>query len=143
MFDFVEGKAGWLANGLPREGETQSVLYAGEAVDGDPPVCALNSTATEIRNAIDSKAYPFCVVLGPARTVLGRVGVEALAAADPAATAESLMEPGPSTVRFNTPADELVQRLARDELETTLVTTPAGCLVGVFRRDEVAARLRR
>jgi predicted transcriptional regulator len=142
VFDFAEGKAAWVANGLPREGETNSVLYAGEAVDSDPPVCALTSTAAEIGDAIEAKGYPFCVVLGRSRTVLGRVSQDALADSDPAATAESLMEAGPSTVRFNKPADELAARLAREELETILVTTPGGCLVGVFRREEAVARLR-
>jgi hypothetical protein len=43
------------------------------------------------------------------RIVLGRVRRSAIDDTDPTATAESVMEPGPSTVRFNTPARELAQ----------------------------------
>jgi hypothetical protein len=51
------------------------------------------------------------------------------------------MEPGPSTVRPNTPARELVDRLAGSELNTAIVTTPGGCLVGVFHRGQAQGRL--
>jgi CBS-domain-containing membrane protein len=51
------------------------------------------------------------------------------------------MEPGPSTARFNTRADALVKRLAERQLKAAVVTTPNGCLVGVFHREDVAARL--
>ncbi len=51
------------------------------------------------------------------------------------------MEPGPSTVRFNTPAHDLVQRLAGKNLKTAIVTTPSGCLVGVFHRADAEKRL--
>jgi hypothetical protein len=50
------------------------------------------------------------------------------------------MEPGPSTVRPDMHADELVQRLAERDLETAVVTTPNGCLVGVFHRARATER---
>jgi hypothetical protein len=49
VFDYVEGKAGWLANGLPREGDNATVALAGELVDGDPPTCALDTPVADIR----------------------------------------------------------------------------------------------
>jgi len=56
--------------------------------------------------------------------------------ADPAAPADSVMEPGPSTVRPDTPAPELLARLAERDLRTAIVTTPAGRLLGVFDRSD-------
>jgi CBS-domain-containing membrane protein len=73
--------------------------------------------------------------------VLGRVRGSAIRDADPTATAESIMEPGPGVVRCNTRADALVQRLTERELKTMVATTPSGCLVGLFHRENVAARL--
>jgi hypothetical protein len=143
VFDYVEGKAEWLANGLPREGENASVLYAGEVVDADPPTCALGTPVAAIRVALEGSRYGFCLVLSARRIVLGRVRGRGLANADPDAIAEQVMEPGPSTVRFNTRADELVQRLAKRDLKTAVVTTPSGCLVGVFHRADAEARLDR
>jgi CBS domain-containing protein len=134
VFDYVLGKADWLANGLPREGRDASVRYAGEAVDPHPPTCALETPVTEIRDALGQAGYGFALVLGADSILLGRVRRSALEGADPFATAEAVMEPGPSTVRFNTPADELAGRLAERGLETAIVTTPSGRLVGVFRR---------
>jgi hypothetical protein len=141
VFDYVAGKADWLANGLPREGETTAVLYAGEAVDPDPPTCALDTPAAHISQTLDGSRYGFCLVVTARRIMLGRVRRSAINDADPTATAESIMEPGPSTVRYNTRADALVQRLAERELKTMVVTTPSGCLVGVFHRENVAAQL--
>jgi CBS-domain-containing membrane protein len=47
------------------------------------------------------------------------------------------MEPGPSTVRADTKAAELAEQLARQELNTAIVTTPEGRLIGVARRSEL------
>ena len=66
--------------------------------------------------------------------VLGRVRRSALDSAPEHASAEELMEAGPSTVRANTPVSELLERLVSRDLETAIVTTPGGCLIGVFHR---------
>ena len=141
VFDYVGGKADWLANGLPREGTTASVAYAGELVDTDPPTCALTDTVAHVRAALASTRYGFCLVLNERRILLGRVRRSSLDGAGSTATIEGVMEPGPSTVRFNTPARELVERLAARDLRTAIVTTPGGCLVGVFHRAEAERRL--
>jgi CBS-domain-containing membrane protein len=141
VFDYVAGKADWLANGLPRESDNAAVAYAGELVDADPPTCALDTSAADIRQTLTASRYGFALVLSAGRIVLGRVRRSALASADASSTAEELMEPGPSTVRFNTRADELIQRLAKRDLKTAVVTTPTGCLVGVFHREVAAAQL--
>jgi hypothetical protein len=48
-------------------------------------------------------------------------------------TAEQIMESGPSTVRVNTAARELGERLSKRELETAMAPDPEGRLVGVAR----------
>jgi CBS domain-containing protein len=51
------------------------------------------------------------------------------------------MTEGPSTVRPNEPLEPLLERLERERLETALVTTSEGRLVGVVRRsDNTTAR---
>ena len=141
VYDYVEGKAGWLAYGLPREGDNATVQYAGELVDADPPTCALSTPVAEIRQALAATGYGFTLVISAGRIVLGRVRKSALASADASSTAEHVMEPGPSTVRFNTRADELVQRLVKRDLRTAVVTAPNGCLVGVFHRTAAETEL--
>ena len=141
VYDYVEGKAEWLAYGLPREGDNATILYAGELVDADPPTCALDTPVAEIRDALAATGSGFVLVMTAGRILVGRVRRSTLAAADASSTAEDIMEAGPSTVRFNRRADELVQRLAKRDLHTAVVTTPNGCLVGVFHRAEAQARL--
>ena len=141
VYDYVEGKAGWLAYGFPREGDNATVLYAGELVDADPPTCALDAPVADVLSALTTTRYGFALVTNADRIVLGRVRRSALTSADASSTAETVMEPGPSTVRFSTRADELVQRLAKRDLKTAVVTMPNGCLVGVFHRADAEARL--
>jgi CBS-domain-containing membrane protein len=47
------------------------------------------------------------------------------------------MEPGPSTVRPDTPADSLAKRLAERELHFAIVADPEGRLIGVVRREDL------
>lgn len=141
VYDYVGGKADWLANGLPREGTHAGVLRAGELADTDPPTCSLSDTVGTIRAALEGSRYGFYLVISPQRIVLGRVRRSGIASADDRASVESVMEPGPSTVRFDIPAPELAQRLAAKDLITAVVTTPSGCLVGVFHRADADRRL--
>ena len=141
VHDYVGGKADWLANGLPREGENENVPYAGELADTDPPTCALHTTVADVHAALDGSRYGFCLVLSERHILLGRVRRTAMEGADATASAESVMEPGPSTVRFDTRARDLVQRLATKHLKTAIITTPSGCLVGVFHRADAENHL--
>ncbi len=140
-YDYVGGKADWLGHGLPREGEAATVPHAGELIDPDPPVCRLSDTVADVRARLDGSRYGFSLVVNGERIVLGRVRRSAIEGADPDATAESVMEAGPSTVRPNTRASDLVERLAKRDLRTTVVTTPEGRLLGVFHGADAEGRL--
>jgi hypothetical protein len=133
--DYVGGKADWLAHGLPREGKTASVPYAGDLVDPDPPVCLSATQLANVSALLEGSPYGYCLVVNDERIILGRVRRSTIAASAPTASAESVMEPGPSTVRPNTPAKELAERLSKQSLKTAVVATPRGRLIGVFHRD--------
>jgi hypothetical protein len=68
--------------------------------------------------------------------VLGQLGRRALAGDEPSSVEEAMTE-GPSTVRPNKSLAALRERLDRQGLETALVTTPEGRLIGVVRRGRV------
>jgi hypothetical protein len=57
IYDYVGGKAYWLAHALPREGESASVPYAGELVDPDPPTCRLADRVAAMRAVVDRARY--------------------------------------------------------------------------------------
>ena len=141
VYDYVGGKADWLAHGLPREGKTAGTLDAGDLMDPDPPVCGLSDTVEQVRETLDRSGYGFCLAINNRRIVLGRVRASTLRDADPAATAESVMEAGPGTVRPSTSAEQLLERLVERDLHSAVVTTPEGRLLGVFHREEAERRL--
>jgi len=141
VYDYVGGKADWLASGRPRAGRAAGEMYAGDLVDPDPPTCALADRVSDLGAALRASRYGFTLVISDRRVLLGRVRRSALSAASEEARAEDVMEPGPSTVRYDTPATELIERLAHKELRTAIVTTPTGRLVGVFDRAAAARRL--
>ena len=105
VFDYVEGKARWLAYGLPREGSAAAVPYAGEFVDADPATCALDTPLADVHDALAATGYGFALVLTAGRILVGRVRRSALSSVAASSTAEDVMEPGPSTVRPNMRAD--------------------------------------
>ncbi len=140
VYEYTAGKAEWLASGLPREGREAEVAYAGDLVDRDPPTCALADTVADVRAALEGGRYGFSLVVNDRRIVLGRVRRSAIGEAADAATAEEVMEPGPSTFRYNLPAGGLAQHLAERDLKTAVITTPSGCLVGVFHRADAEVR---
>lgn len=51
------------------------------------------------------------------------------------APVERVMEPGPTTYRLDRPAEEAAARLKERKVESVLVTTTDGELVGVFYGD--------
>jgi len=99
VYDYVEGKADWLARGLPRAGTSAGVPYAGDLLDPAAPTCDLSDDLASALAAVEASRYGFCLVVNEERILLGRLRRSALEDAAGAATVESLMEPGPSTVR--------------------------------------------
>ena len=46
----------------------------------------------------------------------------------------SVMKPGPTTVRANEPLQALVDRMAKSDVPSILVSDPDGVLLGMFKR---------
>ena len=70
--------------------------------------------------------------------VLGRLR-GSLLDCDPMLRAEEVMESGPPTIRPDTPANAVAERLAKRELRFAVVTDPEGRLIGVVRRGDLKA----
>jgi len=136
VYDYVPGKVDWLAHNLPVEGEQADVMTAGRLARADAVTCALDEHAGAIRERIARSPYGFALVTTPGDVVLGRVRASVIDAS-PDATAEDLMEPGPSTVRADMPAPALAKRLADRDLRTAIVTTPEGVLIGIVLRADL------
>ncbi len=104
------------------------------------PTCSLEERISEVRAKTERARWDVCVVVNPQRILLGILRAKALQS-DGTATAEQVMAPGPSTVRPNVGAEEMLDRLRKSDLHTALVTTSDGELIGMAYREDIEATL--
>jgi CBS-domain-containing membrane protein len=132
----VPGEIDWVAHNLPVEGEQADIPTAGRLARSDVVTCRLTDRVGDVRERIAGSPYGFALLTTPGGVVLGRLRGSALDC-DPDLPAETVMEAGPSTVRPDTPAAKLASRLAEQQLQFAIVTTPEGRLLGVARRPDL------
>ena len=117
------------------EGELASVPTVGDIARGDVPTCAPGEKVGKLHGRIRGTGWDRCVVVNEERIVLGLLRGKDLAS-DPEATAEEAMRPGPTTVRPDTPAGKMAERMRKRGTASVVVTTPDGELVGLMYRDD-------
>ena len=137
VYDYVPGKVDWLARGLRREGDNAGERRAVDVARDDAVTARLDDRVGDIRPRVDASPYGFAFVTTDHGTLLGRLR-KATLDGDSNARCEDVMEPGPSTVRADTPLDELRDRLDKRGPTTAVVSTPEGVLMGVVRRDDLS-----
>lgn len=136
VYDYALSKVDWMAHGLPVEGSAASQPTALTFAREDVARCSLDTRAEEILQLIDQSPYGYALVLTD-RVVLGRVRRSRLDDAPDDASAELLMEPGPSTTRPHTRLTDIASQLQRRGAHTAILTTPQGELLGVVRRSDL------
>jgi hypothetical protein len=135
VYDYMPGKADWIARALPLEGDKAREPRAIDFVRHDAVTCDLQTPIGEVRERVRASPFPFGVVLHDG-VLLGQLRGAALAG-DPDVRAESVMKPGPSTSRPDTAPDRLLTKLQAADLATAVLTDPEGRLLGVVRRDDL------
>ncbi|MPZ12649.1 MAG: CBS domain-containing protein [Kiloniellaceae bacterium] len=130
-YDYVAGKADWLAFGLPHDG---FAVLAGSALTTDVPTCSLRDRLGDVRGALQASRFGMLVALNSEGVVMGRLNRDALDAED-AATVNRLMREGPTTVRPSEELEPLVERMRRADVDGVLVTSSDGRLLGLLERD--------
>ena len=140
VYHYTPGKDGWLATGLPTEGPDAATPRAGDVADRDAPTCARCERLGDVRDRLRSSGNTSCIVVNAQRVVLGRLRGESLDG-DPEQTVEAVMEAGPTTVRPSAPLDALIARMQKRKVESIVVSTATGLLVGVLRRKDGERRL--
>ena len=136
VYDYMPSKVDWLARGLPREGQNASQPRAVDVARDDVVTCQLDDPVGDVRAQVEASPYGFAFVVSDEGVLLGRLRRAALQG-DPTLLAEQVMEPGPSTVRADTPPGKLAERLARQDLEMAVISDPEGRLMGAVRRDDL------
>lgn len=135
VYDYVAGKADWIAGGFPIEGKRANVPRAIDAVRRDVPTCRLSDRVGEVRERVRESGHRVCVVTNEEGIVFGRLRRRDLEAPDNSRV-EEVMEAGPTTTRADDPLEGLVERLRNAGVRSILVTAPEGRLVGVLYRED-------
>jgi hypothetical protein len=130
-YDYVAGKADWLAFGLPYEG---FALLADRAVTTEAPTCGFRDQLGDVRQALEASPYGMLVALDADGVVMGRLDRDSSTAADEQ-TVDRLMREGPTTVRPSEELVPLVERMHRADVDAVLVTHSDGRLLGLLERD--------
>ena len=124
MYDYVDGKADWMAYGLPVEGRDGPFL--GEMMS-EVASCAAEGTVGDARRLLAADAGAAVVVLGGGGLAIGQVDVEVLEGHDDGESLLDVMSPVPTTVRPSV----TVSSVAESGGGRRLVTTSDGRLLGV------------
>ena len=140
VYDYVAGKADWLAAALPSKGQSADVPRAGDVVRGDDIACHLGERLGDSVDRIRAAGKDVCIVIDDRHVVLGRVRGRALAG-DPNAIIEDVMQLGPSTIRPDTPLETVVKTLQDGKVNSTLVTDPEGRLIGTLYLEDAERKL--
>lgn len=131
----MAGKQDWLAHGLPFEGEEAGLPRAADRMRRDAPTCGPDDRIGEVRTRVHAAGWDSCVVVNERRVVLGLLREDHLSG-DAEASAESVMELGPSTSRPHAPLFELREYFAEHDVSSATITTSDGVLLGVLRRSD-------
>jgi len=136
VYDYVAGKADWLANGLPSEGTAATQSRAGTIARRDVPTCHLTDTVAAVRQQNDGTGWHVCVVVNDARVVLGLLNEDAFAT-DPQTPVEDVMESGPSTWRLDGSLADIAKYMARHRVTAVVISGSDGRLYGAVRREDI------
>ncbi len=135
VFDYVAGKADWFAGGLPKEGKLADVPRAGDIARRDIPTCHLTDHLSDAQARVQATDGTMCIVVNNTGVVLGRLRKEAFHS-DPTVTVEMVMESGPTTIRPDTFLESITKRMRERKVDSIVVTTSDGRLVGVLHRKD-------
>ncbi len=130
VYDYVAGKADWLAAGLPTAGDRPHPPRVGEVMKRATCTSAPDAPVGDVAARMDRDGAEVCVVVNDHGVVQGRLRRERIDPADERA-AEEVMEPGPATVRADAPLAETLERIANRNVHSLIVSTPEGVLLGV------------
>ncbi|MFV2038670.1 MAG: CBS domain-containing protein [Acidimicrobiales bacterium] len=135
VYDYVLGIADWKGAGLPVVGEAPRTQTVADASRPDVPTCAPGERLEEARIRTFDADWDECIVIDCGGVVVGRLRPPVWEG-DPDAPVESVMEPGPTTVRPDFDLHPLVERMQKRGTKLVVVATPQGGLVGVLLRED-------
>jgi ferredoxin len=122
VYDYVEGKVGWMAAGLPVEGVAEPFVTENLA---EVATCGPHEACGDVAERVEEAGTQGAVVLTDERVVVGQVTADRLRDADDEAKVLDVMTLSPRTIRPSVSMAEL-----QPDDPGTLVTTSEGVLLG-------------
>src|SRR5262249_54198400 len=136
VYDYMAGKADWLAAGLPFEG---TAPLAGVFSPRGPATRGGRPPVWGGLGVLEAPGVPPALVGHEAGVVMGAAYRDKLAAAAGEAAVGTVMRPGVSTVRPSEDAAALAHRMGQRQVTRVVVTRSDGTLVGLFFAADVPA----
>jgi predicted transcriptional regulator len=136
VYDYVAGKADWLAADLPFEGTAR---LAGRFTRRGVSTVGVSARVAEALRLLEAQGFGPVLVLNEAGVVMGAAYRDRLISAAGEAAVESVMRFGVSTVRPSEDAAALVHRMGHAQVTRVVVTRSDGTLVGLFFAADVSS----
>ena len=134
-YDYVAGKADWAAAGLPREGDKAGFNRVIDVVRRNVPTCPLGVRLKDAGGMVEVGGKDMCLIVNDEGILLGRLRGTAFDR-DPETPIEEIMESGPTTVQPDVMLGDVVERMQRRRVDSILVSTERGYLIGIMYRDD-------
>lgn len=128
VYDFVLGKAHWLATGRATV-RLEDIDRVGGFLT-DPPTAHPGDLASGVLAGLHT--VDDVVVIDEQRIVLGRASNLELRSAQGSTTMAEIMQLGPTTIRPDEPSSAVRKRMKARGVSSILVTRPTGVLVGQY-----------
>jgi predicted transcriptional regulator len=116
-------------------GDLTRQVHLLDAARRDIPTCRLTDCVGEVWKRVQAEGWDDCVVVNQERIVLGRMRGDAWQAS-PDTKIEEVMDCGLRTYRPHVLIQKIKQVMRDKELDSVLVTTSDGELLGVFYQSE-------
>jgi CBS domain-containing protein len=129
MYDYVAGKADWLAADLPFAGTAQ---LAGMFTRRGVATTADGTSVAEVLRLLEEQGFGPVLVLNQAGVVMGAAYRDKLAAAAGETAVGTVMRFGVSTVRPSEDAAALAERMRDKGVTMVVVSRSDGTLIGLF-----------
>jgi rhodanese-related sulfurtransferase len=133
VYDYVAGKADWIAMGMSTEGSFAEPTIKQRI--REVPICGLGESLDAVKAKLFDD-WQISVVVDSARIVLGLLDLPSLANSQ--GPIEELMEPAPLTLRPSVSINEALARFEKSHLVFALVTKSNGELMGAVRKIDLA-----
>lgn len=141
VFDYAGGKKDWVSEGMPIEGERADETRSGDIARPDPPTCRPEASIGDLDDRDDIAEWGLCVVADEEGIVHGLLSLPDIERSPGTARVDQVMDLAPPTRRPDTSVTKMLDRLTDKQVESALITTSRGRLLGVLFLEDLRRHL--